>query len=73
MEEKIQELMCSILGIDRDSLLGGLDKTDTWNSMQFVELLFAVEDEFEITFAEDDFAELDTPKKFIEAILRKVS
>lgn len=72
MEERIQGLMAEVLGIDREALLSGYDDRDIWESMQRVEVLFAMEEAFDIHFSEEELVTLSTPKALAEAVLRAV-
>ena len=72
MEKKIIEIIIDNLRMDKDSLVANIDSKEIWDSLQRVEVVFAIEDEFGITLNEDELAILDTPKKLIDAIIGKV-
>lgn len=71
MEENVLDLIAEILKISREALQMGFDQKEIWDSMVRVEVLFALEDEFDIQFDEEELAALETPKKLYEAVLRK--
>ena len=71
MKESILEIMTDILKLDREALLADFDNREAWDSLLRVEILFAIEEEFDIQFDEEELAELVTPQKLCEATLRK--
>lgn len=72
MEEKVQELVSGILRLSGAELLAAYDSPEVWESMQRIEVIFAAEEEFGIRFSEEELAEIDTPYKLAEAVLRAV-
>lgn len=40
--------------------------TDTWDSLKHIEIIFAVEDELGVQFAEEELPVLDSVKKIVE-------
>lgn len=73
MEDQIFKLISEVLKIDSEKLLAGCDNEDIWDSIQRVEVLFALEDDFGIVFSEEELSGLNTPQKVLEAVVRKVS
>lgn len=73
MREEILEIMSEILKKSIEELEAGIEDRDTWDSLKRVEIMFAVEDEYGITFEEEDLQEMDTPAKFIALSIKKVS
>lgn len=71
MKDSILEIMTDILKIETDELLENFDSREIWDSLLRVEILFAVEEEFDIQFDEEELAALVTPQKLCEATLRK--
>ena len=59
MKDSIIEIMTEILKIEKDELLENFDSREIWDSLLRVEILFAVEEEFDIQFDEEELAELD--------------
>ena len=72
MKGKVIEIICEILAKDTDEIMEQFDDRNIWDSLQRVEILFALEEEFDIQFSEDELAAMITPKKLCEAVLRKV-
>ena len=71
MEEKLIELVLDVLGITGEELTERYDEATVWDSLRRVEILFAIEDEFDVIFDEEELKSLDTPKKLIAAVLEK--
>lgn len=71
MSEAILEIMTDVLKRSKEDLLNDFDNREGWDSLLRVEILFAIEDEFDIQFSEEELAELVTPKMLYEATLRK--
>lgn len=71
MRDSILEIMTDVLKIEKDALLNDFDNWEIWDSLLRVEILFAIEEEFDIQFSEEELVELNTPKKLCEATLRK--
>ena len=72
MEDKILEIMIEVLKISREMLLNNFDNKEIWDSMSRVEILFALEEEFNVFFEEEELAVLITPKLLREAAIGKV-
>jgi len=72
MEKKIVEIMTEILKLDSHTLMERFEDKKAWDSMQRVEILFALEDELEIEFSEEELAELITPQELYQVALEKV-
>jgi acyl carrier protein len=51
-------------GLDRGSI-------KEWDSLKHVEIMFAVEDEFSVSFTEEELAELDSVERIVDAVLEK--
>ena len=71
MKDTILDIMTEILKLEKDALLNDFDNWEIWDSLLRVEILFAIEDEFDIQFSEEELVELNTPKKLCEATMRK--
>ena len=71
MREEIIKIIAEILKKDVLEIEAGLDDVNTWDSLNRVEIMFAVEDEYGITFEEEDLPEISTPAKFIDLAIKK--
>ncbi len=72
MKEEIIQLMAEILKKETDVFKTELEDKDSWDSLTRVEIMFAIEEEYGITFEEEELQELDTPQKFLECTIKKV-
>lgn len=71
MEKKMLDTIAEVLKISREMLQDCLDQKEIWDSLIRVEVIFAVEDEFDIRFDKEELASIETPRKLCEAALRK--
>ena len=71
MREEIIKIIAEILKKDVLEIEAGLDDVNTWDSLNRVEIMFAVEDEYGITFEEEDLPEISNPARFIELAIKK--
>lgn len=71
MKERILAIVAEILKLEEEVLRENYGNKDIWDSVQRVEILFAMEDEFEVLFDEDELSALTTPQELSEAVLRK--
>lgn len=72
MREEIIQLMAGVLKKEVDIFETELENRDAWDSLSRVEIMFAIEEEYGVVFEEEELAELDTPKKFINQTIKKV-
>lgn len=72
MEDKILEIIANGIKINKEELLNNLDSKEIWDSLVRVEILFAIEEEFDIVFSEEELAEITTPAILYNAVLNKV-
>lgn len=71
MKEDILTLFCDILKKDRQTLLDNFDRSDIWDSLLRVEVMFALEEEFGVRFPQETIKDLTTPKKMCDAVLKQ--
>lgn len=71
MEEKIYSLVADILGKTADELKEVTDEKGVWDSLKRAEIVFALEDEFDIIFDSDEIVYMDTMTKVIETVIKK--
>lgn len=72
MEQELIELIIRKLKISKEEFENVCGLRTAWESLQKVEILFEIEDNYNITFESDEILELDTPKKLIAITLKKV-
>lgn len=60
MEEKINKILVNVLKVPLDNVSENLsmDDIDNWDSLSHMNLIVAIEDEFEIELSGDDIAEM---------------
>jgi acyl carrier protein len=70
--EKVQEIIVNQLGIDKEEVTLESDIDDLGaDSLDFVEMLMAVEEEFDIEITDDEAEAIDTVGDFVECIKAK--
>lgn len=72
MENKVLEIIEGLLGIDHKEMLENLGNKDIWDSFTRVEVLFAVEEEFDVSFEQDELSEINTPASLCHILKSKV-
>jgi len=75
MEKRIKEIMGEILEIDVNDIDENTspETTQNWVSLRHMNLIVALEDEFKITFREDEIIELLSYKAILDSIKSKVA
>ena len=73
MSEKIFEIISGIAKKSVDEIKSSQDKEKLWDSLLHVELVFALESEFDIFFSAEEIAQIDTPIKVVEIVQSKVA
>lgn len=71
MEQKLKGIFSEILQIDASELDSRWDDASIWDSLTKVNVLFVIEDEYDILFDEAELKTLTTPKALAEAVIRK--
>lgn len=59
-EERLKDLMADIFGIDANTINDdtSIDTVDEWDSIKHLNLILAIESEFDITFDEQETVEI---------------
>lgn len=78
MSEKVFEIIAAIAqksdgGLSAEELKDRLNEQNLWDSLLHVELVFALEAEFDIFFSQEEIAQIDTPAKVLDTVNSKVS
>lgn len=71
MKEEIMEMMADILELSGNELSDNLDNCEIWDSLKKVEVIFAVEDEYDFAFDPEEIGAMKTPNDLIQLIQRK--
>lgn len=63
MQERIRAVMAQIFNVDAGSISAKSSPEDIerWDSLRHMQLIMALEDEFGVTFADEDIPELLSP------------
>ena len=72
MEEQVLNIISSFVGISPDDLKKCIESEGVWDSIQKVEIVIALEDEFDITFTQEEIAEINTISQIINKIQGKI-
>lgn len=72
MKERIIEIIAQIIKKDEADLVLDIGKEGRWDSLKLVEIVFALEDEFDVMFNEEEIANMKSISKIYEYISRKV-
>lgn len=72
MREEMIEMLAGILEMDADALSDRLDDCDVWDSLKKVEVLFAVEDEYDLMFESEEIGDMKTPEDLLQLIQSKM-
>lgn len=72
MEERIIEIISEITKIDTKELEEKKTETGIWNSMNHIEIIFALEEEYDIMFEQEELPLLTTLGKIVDSVTRKV-
>ncbi len=74
IEKRLDEILRETLLLDDDVVITGdmaPGKTDNWNSLQNMELISRIEEEFQIEFEFDELMEFDNWAKIKQVVLEK--
>lgn len=74
MREQIIELMASVFGVDSAEIAVGVvfGKFAKWDSLRHMNLIVALEEEFEITFDEEEISDMLSLDLIIETLENKI-
>lgn len=73
MSEKILKIISTVAKKSSEELLASQNEQGLWDSLLHVELVFALEAEFDIFFSPEEIGQIDTPAKVIETVQSKVA
>lgn len=70
MEEKIKEILATVLEIDQSDVNNDTNPNtvSNWDSLRHMKLVFAIEDEFEVEFSDDQIIQLTDVGKILNCI-----
>lgn len=72
MEKKILEIVSDVLNIEisKVSMETSMENTGVWDSLKQMQIVIAIEEEFEVKISEDDLIEANSIQKLITTINR---
>ena len=71
MKNKIIEIISTIAKIDKDQLIEKIDVDKLWESIVHVEIVIALEEEFDIVFTQEEIGGMTTINKIIDLVKSK--
>lgn len=72
MENKVINIISSISKISPEELNAKKDVEKLWESITHVEIIVALEEEFDIMFEQEEIAQMTTVSKIIDLVSSKV-
>ena len=72
MEQKVIEIISAISKLPIDKLVSNKDTEKLWESITHVEIVIALEEEFDISFEQEEIAQMTSVSKIIELVGNKV-
>ncbi len=72
MEQKIIKIVSSITKVSEDELANNINKEGFWDSLKKVEIIIALEDEFDITFTQEEIAGMKTISNINDCLAGKL-
>ncbi len=73
IEEKVLDLIVAATGLSKEELLKHRTEKNQWSSLQHVEIVFALEDTFGLSFTQEELAQLTTVQNIIDCVSKKLS
>lgn len=71
MNEKVLEVISQIANIDISVLKSNLNTEKLWESIVFIEIIIALEEEFDVRFSQDEIASMTTPQSICQLVAAK--
>ena len=74
MEERVREVMAAILGLEEDEIEDdtSLNTVESWDSLKHMNLILALEEEFDVEFSDDQVVELTSYREIRETLAELV-
>ena len=72
MKEEVLNIVSAFVEVSAADLEARINEEGVWNSLQKVEIVIAIEDEFDITFTQEEIAETNTISQLIDKIQGKI-
>jgi acyl carrier protein len=74
MEAQLKQIMADVLDLDAESIDESTtqDNTPTWDSVNQINLIIALEQEFEVTFCPEEFEVMTSFRDVLETLEKKL-
>lgn len=74
MEERVREVMAAILGLEEDEIEDETspNTVESWDSLKHMNLILALEEEFDVEFSDDQVVELTSYREIRETLAELV-
>lgn len=74
MEQKIKEILANVLKIDVNKITdeSSAENTPNWDSLRQMNIIIALEEEYEIEFSDDEIFELSSFKNIVKILNSKI-
>lgn len=73
MKEKVVEILAEVTNISAEELLKKADSKDLWESLTNVEIIIALEEEYEVCFEQEEIAEMNSVNKIVNILESKLA
>ena len=73
LEARIKEVFGSVFNLDRDEISPeiSMQTFGAWDSLRQIQLVLALEDEFKVSFSEQEVGSLNSFSQFFEALRKR--
>ena len=71
MENRVKEIIMQKLNISEDELTNNINDVSIWGSLVKVEIIFEIEEEFNILFAEKELEMMQNPQDLLNIVSSK--
>lgn len=73
MHDQIVELMASVFGVESTEISGGvvLGQFEKWDSLRHMSLVVALEEEFNVTFTDEEITDMLSLDLIVEILVSK--
>ena len=65
--------IADFLKMSEEQVLAGQDSSDLWSSLEWMEIVFSIEEEYDIQLDQTELHELKTPRKLFKAVQLKIA
>lgn len=73
MSDKVLEIIAGVAKKSVEEIKDSINEQKLWDSLLHVEMVIAIESEFDIFFSPEEIAQIDTPAKVLDVVNIKVA